>query len=155
EMDRRDAFVLLACDTVCRPMTAQQGGSAQPQPPGAEAAGDVERFLGSIEPEGGSDLAAAIGAARTAAGPLGGKELRIEYLGDGTPTVGPTKPAHLETAVRDIAQSSQVGGGGDVAVVSVALGADADMTSLGSLARGGGGVVVPYVPGQKISTAAL
>ncbi len=95
-----------------------------------------------------------MGAARTAAGQLGSKELRILYLGDGTPTVGPTKPAHLETAVREISQPS-TGSGGDVAVVAVALGADADTTSLASLARGGGGVVVPYVPGQKISTAAL
>jgi hypothetical protein len=44
---------------------------------------------------------------------------------------------------------------GDGAVVAVALGADADMPSLGAMARGGGGVVVPYVPGQKVSTAAL
>jgi Mg-chelatase subunit ChlD len=152
EMDRRDSFLLLACDTVCRPMTTEQGASAQavlPSAPGAAAAGDVERFLGGIEPDGGSDLAAAMAAARTAAGSLGGKELRILYLGDGTPSVGPTKPSHLETAVRGVIPS------GDAAVVAVALGADADTTSLASLARGGGGVVVPYVPGQKISTAAL
>ncbi len=149
EMDRRDSFLLLACDTVCRPMTTEQGGTAQPAAPGASASGDVERFLGSIEPDGGSDLAAAMAAARTAAGSLGGKELRILYLGDGTPSVGPTKPSHLETAVRSVVPS------GDAAVVAVALGADADTTSLASLARGGGGVVVPYVPGQKISTAAL
>jgi ferric-dicitrate binding protein FerR (iron transport regulator)/Mg-chelatase subunit ChlD len=149
EMDRRDAFMLLACDTICRPMTPEQGGSAQPQAPGAAAADDVERFLGSIEPEGGSNLAAAMAAARTAAGPLGGKELRILYLGDGTPSVGPTRPSHLETAVHAIVPS------GDAAVVAVALGADADTTSLLALARGGGGVMVPYVPGQKVSTAAL
>jgi hypothetical protein len=39
--------------------------------------------------------------------------------------------------------------------VAVAMGNDADMTTLGALARGGGGVVVPYVPGQKVSSAAL
>src|SRR5277367_890039 len=59
EMDRRDSFMLLACDTVCRPMTAdaaQIGGdsqspaaAAQALAPGAAAAGDVERFLGGIE----------------------------------------------------------------------------------------------------------
>jgi ferric-dicitrate binding protein FerR (iron transport regulator) len=152
EMDRRDSFLLLACDTVCRPMAAQPGGAAEPAPPGAEAAGDVERFLGSVEPEGGSDLAAAMAAARTAAGALGGRELRIVYLGDGTPTVGPTKPAHLEAAVRDALPAGEAG---DVAVVAVALGADADTTSLAALARGGGGVLVPYVPGQRIATAAL
>ena len=149
EMDRRDQFLLLACDTTCRPMTADGSSSARPEAPGAAAASEVERFLGTIEPDGGSDLAAAVGAARTAAGPLGGKELRILYLGDGTPSVGPTRPAHLEAAVRGAVPA------GDAAVVAVALGADADTTSLLAMARGGGGVMVPYVPGQKVSSAAL
>ncbi len=39
--------------------------------------------------------------------------------------------------------------------MAVALGADADSVSLEALARGGGGVVVPYVPGQRVSAAAL
>ncbi len=167
EMDRRDSFVVLACDTVCRPMTGETAGSAKPQAPitmgpqaapnpsvpfgtpGASAAEGVERFLGGIEPDGGSDLAAAMSAARTAAGPTNGKELRVIYLGDGTPSVGPTRPAHLEAAVRSSLPN------GEGAVVAVALGADADTTSLAALARGGGGVVVPYVPGQKVSSAAL
>jgi Mg-chelatase subunit ChlD len=149
EMDRRDSFVVLACDTVCRPMTGETAGSAKPEAPGASAAESVERFLGGIEPDGGSDLAAAMSAARTAAGPTNGKELRVIYLGDGTPSVGPTRAAHLEAAVRSSLPN------GDGAVVAVALGADADITSLAALARGGGGVVVPYVPGQKVSSAAL
>jgi hypothetical protein len=149
EMDRRDSFMVLACDTVCRPMSGEGGGSPKAEAPGAVAAGEVERFLGSIEPDGGSDLAASMTAARAAAGSLGSKELRIIYLGDGTPSVGPTRPAHLEAAVRSAVAT------GDNAVVAVALGADADTISLGALARGGGGVVVPYVPGQKVSSAAL
>jgi Mg-chelatase subunit ChlD len=149
EMDRRDSFVVLACDTVCRPMTGESAGSAKPEAPGASAAENVERFLGGIEPDGGSDIAAAMNAARTAAGPVNGKELRVIYLGDGTPSVGPTRPAHLEAAVRSSMPS------GDGAVVAVALGADADVASLTALARGGGGVVVPYVPGQKVTSAAL
>src|SRR5262249_30508456 len=110
---------------------------------------DVERFLGSIEPDGGSDLAAAMSAARSAAGTLGGRELRVIYLGDGTPSVGPTTASHLEVAVRNALPA------GDGAVVAVALGADADTASLQALARGGGGVFVSYVPGQKVSSAAL
>ncbi|MFO0758993.1 MAG: VIT domain-containing protein [Byssovorax sp.] len=149
EMDRRDSFVLLACDTVCRPMTEERGASARPEAPGAAAAEKVERFLGQIEPDGGSDLSAAVGAARAAVGSLGGKELRVLYLGDGTPSVGPTRAAHLETAVRAAMPP------GDGALVTVALGADADQPSLAAMARGGGGVVIPYVPGQKVSTAAL
>jgi ferric-dicitrate binding protein FerR (iron transport regulator) len=149
EMDRRDTFVMLACDTVCRAMPSQDGGIGKPMAPGAAASGEVDRFLGGIEPDGGSDLAASVLAARAAAGSIGGKELRILYLGDGTPTVGPTRGSHIETAVRSAMPS------GDAAVVAVALGADADVASLQSLARGGGGVVVPYVPGQKVSSAAL
>jgi hypothetical protein len=157
EMDRRDTFVLLACDTTCRAMPAPASGSSAAAP-GAAAANDVERFLSTIEPDGGSDLAAAVSAARAAAGPVGGsdarggarsKELRVIYLGDGTPSVGPTRPAHLEAAVRSTIPAAQG------AVVAVALGADADTTSLLALARGGGGVLVPYVPGQRVASAAL
>ncbi|HLM75657.1 MAG TPA: hypothetical protein VK459_23245, partial [Polyangiaceae bacterium] len=165
EMDRRDSFVLLACDTVCRAMPEAQGNSdsgrdgretrgrsaavAAPMPPGQAAAGNVDRYLGGIEPDGGSDPSAAVSAARAAAGSLRGRELRVLYLGDGTPTVGPIRAAHLETAVRGALPN------GEGSVLAIALGADADMTSLAALARGGGGVVVPYVPGQKVVSAAL
>ncbi|WP_437315912.1 VIT domain-containing protein [Sorangium sp. So ce385] len=149
EMDRRDEVVVLACDTLCRSLgEGAQGGAARPMAPGAASAGEVERFLGGIEPDGGSDLAAAMIAARAAAGPLDGKELRILYLGDGTPSVGPTRPAHIEAAVRGAVPAD------GAAVIAVALGSDADTTSLRALARGGGGVMVPYVPGQKVASAA-
>jgi hypothetical protein len=160
EMDRRDSFVLLACDTVCRAMPEAGSDSerdgrgksaavAAPMPPGQAAAGNVERFLGGFEPDGGSDPSAAVSAARAAAGSLRGRELRVLYLGDGTPTVGPIRAGHLETAVRSSLPN------GEGSVIAVALGADADATSLAALARGGGGVVVPYVPGQKVVSAAL
>ncbi|WP_437588701.1 VIT domain-containing protein [Sorangium sp. So ce1000] len=149
EMDRRDEVVVLACDTLCRSLgEGGQGGAARPMAPGAASAGEVERFLGGVEPDGGSDLAAAVIAARAAAGPLDGKELRIIYLGDGTPSVGPTRPAHIEAAVRGAIPAD------GAAVIAVALGSDADTTSLRALARGGGGVMVPYVPGQKVASAA-
>lgn len=149
EMDRRDSFVLLACDTTCRPMTTDGARTPTASAPGAAAAGEVERFLGTIEPDGGSDLAAAMSAARSAAGRAPGRELRILYLGDGTPSVGPTTPSHLEAAVRAAVPP------GDAAIVAVALGADADTTSLAAMARGGGGVMMPYVPGQRVATAAV
>ncbi|WP_437754651.1 VIT domain-containing protein [Sorangium sp. So ce1389] len=149
EMDRRDEVVVLACDTLCRSLgEGGQGGAARPMAPGAASADEVERFLGGIEPDGGSDLAAAMIAARAAAGPLQGKELRILYLGDGTPSVGPTRPSHIEAAVRGAVPAD------GAAVVAVALGSDADTTSLRALARGGGGVMVPYVPGQRVASAA-
>ncbi|WP_438025024.1 VIT domain-containing protein [Sorangium sp. So ce233] len=149
EMDRRDEVVVLACDTLCRSLgEGGEAGAARPMAPGAASADEVERFLGRIEPDGGSDLAAAMIAARAAAGPLQGKELRILYLGDGTPSVGPTRPSHIEAAVRGAVPADAA------AVVAVALGSDADTTSLRALARGGGGVMVPYVPGQRVASAA-
>lgn len=150
EMDRRDEFLVLACDTTCQAMGSNAGRTIPlPSEPSAEAAQQVESFLGSIEPDGGSNLLAAVQASRTAAGALSGRELRVLYLGDGTPTVGPTKPATIEAGVRHALPS------GDGSVIAVALGADADTTSLAALARGGNGVVVPYVPGQRVNAAAV
>ncbi len=150
EMDRRDEFLVLACDTTCQAMGSSEGRTIPlPLEPSAEAAQQVESFLGSIEPDGGSNLLAAVQAARTAAGSLGGRELRVLYLGDGTPTVGPTKSATIEAGVRHALPV------GDGSVIAVALGADADTVSLGAMARGGNGVLVPYVPGQRVAAAAV
>jgi Mg-chelatase subunit ChlD len=148
-MDRRDQFVLLACDVECQAMgTGARGGLATPSYPGADGAAEVERFLGTIEPDGGSNLLAAVEAARTAAGAARDREIRVIYLGDGTPTVGPTRPSTVEAAVGHALPP------GEGSIVAVALGADADTTSLAALARGGGGVVVPFVPGQSTRAAA-
>jgi hypothetical protein len=71
---------------------ARRARSAMPAPsaPSAEAAQEVERFLGSVEPDGGTNLLTAVQAARSAARSVAsGRELRVLYLGDGTPTVGP------------------------------------------------------------------
>jgi hypothetical protein len=151
EMDRRDEFLVMACDTTCQAMGATSP-SAMPAPvePSAEAAQEVERFLGSVEPDGGTNLLTAVQAARSAARSVAsGRELRILYLGDGTPTVGPTRGSTIEAAVRHALPA------GDGSVVAVALGSDADTTTLSALARGGNGVVVPYVPGQRLGAAAL
>ncbi|MBL8740975.1 MAG: FecR domain-containing protein, partial [Myxococcales bacterium] len=149
EMDRRDQFMVLACDITCQAMGATDGRTIPlPSEPSAEAAGQVESFLGSIEPDGGSNMLAAVKAARAAAG-ASGRELRVIYLGDGTPTVGPTKAASLESAVRHELPSGQG------SVIAVALGSDADTTSLAAMARGGNGVLVPYVPGQRVGAASV
>ncbi len=151
EMDRRDEFLVMACDTTCQAMGATSPQSMPaPAAPSAEAAQEVERFLGSVEPDGGTNLLTAVQAARSAARSVAsGRELRILYLGDGTPTVGPTRGSTIEAAVRHALPA------GDGSVVAVALGSDADTTTLSALARGGNGVVVPYVPGQRLSAAAL
>lgn len=155
EMDRRDKFVMLACDTTCRAMgpdgRATAPGVASATSPGAAAAEQVDRFLGTIEPDGGSDLAGAMLGAKASLGTVSGKDVRVIYLGDGTPSVGPTRPKTIEAAVRSVFADSA----SQSAVVAVALGSDADTHALEATARGGGGVMVPYVPGQKVSSAAL
>jgi hypothetical protein len=40
-------------------------------------------------------------------------------------------------------------------VTAVAIGSDADAQTLGAVARGGGGALVPYVPGERVHAAAL
>jgi hypothetical protein len=143
EMDKRDRFALLACDSACRAMP-DDGAS-----PGAAAAQRVREFLGGIEPDGASDLLEAVREAKRVGGATSGRELRIVYLGDGAPSAGPVRPAHI---TQEIARVLPAGEG---MVTAVAVGSDADTQTLAALARGGGGVVIPYVPGENVSTAAM
>jgi hypothetical protein len=142
ELDPSDRFALLACDADCR---ALPGGLAAPS---AKASQEARTFLESIVPEGGSDVTAAVRNARAATSSESGRELRIVYIGDGTPTVGPIRPAYVTRAVQD---SVPPGAG---SVTAVAVGADSDLDTLAALARGGGGVVLPFVPGQSTAEAA-
>ncbi len=142
ELDRLDRFTLLACDTTCRQLP---GGL---QPPSQQTALTASKFLDGIKPEGGSDLTAAIRQASAAASDAAGRSVRVVYIGDGTPTVGAIRPRYLTQAV------SQAMSSGTSSLTAVAIGADADLDALGALARGGGGVVLPYVPGQRVSEAA-
>ncbi len=142
ELDRGDRFTVLACDTSCRTMT---GG---PRVPSSQAALEARRFLEGSSPEGASDPTAALAAARRAA--QGGEgSVRIVYIGDGTPTVGPIRPAYVTRAVQDAVPP------GSGTVTAVAIGADSDLDSLSALSRGGGGVVLPYVPGQTTAEVAF
>ncbi|MBI4705730.1 MAG: FecR domain-containing protein [Deltaproteobacteria bacterium] len=142
ETDPLDQLTVLACDTTCRTLP---GGLRHP---GTQTAAEVQRFLQGVTPEGGSDLGAAVRAARAAVGVGSDLALRIVYIGDGTPTVGPIRPAHISREVQD-ALPGAAGG-----LTAVAIGADADLDALGALARGGGGVVLPYIPGQRLGEAA-
>jgi hypothetical protein len=142
ELDPSDRFALLACDTDCR---ALAGGLSTPGPKTAQ---EARSFLESIVPEGGSDVTAAIRNARASVSSESGRELRVVYIGDGTPTVGPIRPAYVTRAVQD---SIPPGAG---TVTAVAVGADSDLDTLAALARGGGGVVLPFVPGQSTAEAA-
>ncbi|HNS98145.1 MAG TPA: VIT domain-containing protein [Polyangiaceae bacterium] len=143
EMDRRDRFVVLACDTQCVPMHSAM------QSPGGAAAQQVRAFLDGIEPDGGSDLVAMTSQAIAYAKGSEGREVRVVYLGDGTPSVGPVRPSHIMQEV------SRVLGPGRAAMTAVAVGADADQHALSALARGGGGVMIPYVPGENVNVVAM
>ena len=149
EMDRGDRVSLLACDASC---VSAPGGSATP---GDEAAAAAGRFLDSIEPEGASDLAfaveqaAALGErARAARADAAERRLRIVYLGDGTPTVGPIHPALLERAV---ALALPRG----ASLSAVAIGSDADRAALRTLTRAGGGISLAFTPGQSAEDVAF
>jgi hypothetical protein len=143
EMDPRDRFALLACDLSCVPMAIAPGV------PSKTAAEEARKFLATITPEGASNVIGAVeSAAMIARGDKSERALRVVYIGDGAPTIGPRSPATLEAGVR-----TALGDG--ASLTTVAVGVDADTTSLGAMARGGGGTLVPYVAGEKLSVAAL
>ena len=142
ELERLDRFTVMACDTTCRVMP---GGLRTPS---NAAATEVKQFLDTMSPEGGSDPAASIRQAGAVASKAEGRALRVVYVGDGTPTVGPIRPSYVTQAVRDAIP------GGQATLTAVAIGADADVDTLAAMARGGGGTVLPYVPGQRVSEAA-
>ncbi len=143
EMDRRDRISVLACDVSCKTMP---GGFAAP---GAPTAHDVDAFLASHAPDGASDLVGAVRAAAQVAGHEKGRDLRVVLLSDGVATAGYRSNGRIATEVGEAMSE------GRAEVVTVPIGADADLTLLGEIARGGGGVVVPYQPGQRLEATAL
>ncbi|MDB4947225.1 MAG: hypothetical protein JWP97_6759 [Labilithrix sp.] len=142
EMDRRDRVTVLACDVGCR---ALPGGFAAP---GAPAAHDVDAFLAGSKPDGASDLVAAVRAATQVSGRDPARDLRVVLLSDGVATAGYRSGGRIANEVADAVT-------GSAEVVTVPIGADADVALLGEIARGGGGVVVPYQPGQRLEATAL
>ncbi len=139
-LDRRDRISVLACDVACR------RNSAGFVPAGATAAKALADFLSPIVPDGASDLASAVRSATATS--EAGRELRVVVVSDGVASAGYKRAQNLEAEVRDASPS-------DGAVLAVPVGADADMAALASIARGGGGVVVPYSPGERTEDVAL
>jgi hypothetical protein len=142
EMDRRDRVTVIACDVACK---ALPGGFVAP---GAPSAHDVDAFLQGVTPDGASDLVSAVRAATRLGGHDAGRDLRIALLSDGVATAGYRSASRVAAEVHDAVD-------GRAAVVTVPIGADADVNLLSDVARGGGGVVVPYQPGQRLETSAL
>jgi hypothetical protein len=108
----------------------------------------VRRFLTGITPEDGSDLVEAVSRGLLALSDAGDGDRRVIYLGDGAPTVGQVRPGSVERAVMRRTASRRA------SVMAVAVGTSSDRTTLEALARGGGGVMLPYAPGQSLSEAA-
>jgi hypothetical protein len=143
EMDRRDRVTVIACDVTCRTLPA--GFVA----PGAPSAHDVDAFLQGVTPEGASDLASAVRAAAKLSGHDANRDLRLAVLSDGVVTAGYRSSARVASEVGDALADARS------LVVTVPIGADADVNLLADVARGGGGVVVPYQPGQRLEATAL
>jgi hypothetical protein len=142
-MDRRDRVTVLACDVECR---AMPGGW---HAPGAGAAHDVDEFFAGLEADGASDLVGAIRTAARAPGRARSRELRVVLLSDGVASAGYSAPSRVASEVAEALPD------GRAEVVAVPIGSDADVDVLGEIARGGGGAVVPYAPGESLESAAL
>jgi hypothetical protein len=143
EMDRRDRVTILACDVACR---AMPGGFVAP---GAPSAHDVDAFLAGVAPDGASDLVGAVRSASRTPGRDKARDLRVVLVSDGVATAG------YRSFERVAAEVTRAVDDPRASVVAVPVGADADAKLLGEIARGGGGVVVPYQPGQRLESAAL
>jgi hypothetical protein len=144
ELDPAGSVTVLSCDSTCRQLPTEF------LTPGPGAALEVERFLASTTAEGASDLTQAIATANRALAAVPGERVRdIVYVGDGTPTVGPIRPATVTSAVDDSLSGSRA------RVTAVAVGSASDLDSLAAIARAGGGLVLPYAPGQTLSEATL
>lgn len=143
EMDRRDRVTVLACDVSCRSLP---GGFVAP---GAPSAHDVDAFLQGVAPDGASDLVGAVRAASKLSGHDAGRDLRIAVLSDGVATAGYRSLGRVATEITEAVGDARS------LVVAVPIGADADTNLLSDIARGGGGVVVPYQPGQRLEATAL
>jgi len=143
ELDRRHRVRVLVCDLGCR---AIEDALAMPGP---ELAARVDGQLASVRPMGSSNLLAAIDRASTGFGSDTNRPRAVIYLGDGMGSVGVTDLGSLEQEVRTLASRR------GVSIDTVGIGDDADGRALAAIARAGAGHHVPYLPGQRASSAAL
>ncbi|MEO8900506.1 MAG: VIT domain-containing protein [Polyangiaceae bacterium] len=143
ELDPAGSVTVLTCDNTCREMP-------QFLSPGPAAALQAQRFFESTTAEGASDPTQAIAIANRALSEAPAGQVKdIIYIGDGTPTVGPIRTATVTAAVRDALANSST------RLTAVAVGSASDLDTLSAMARAGGGLVLPYAPGQTLSEATL
>jgi Vault protein inter-alpha-trypsin domain/von Willebrand factor type A domain len=143
EMDRRDRVTVLVCDVTCRRLP--EGWLS----PGAPATQAIDAFLADVTPDGATDLVGAIRAASSMPGRSPTSDLRVVLLSSGFGGAGYRRMERVSSEV------SSALGDARAEVVSVPIGGDADQSVLAEIARGGGGVVVPYPPSQTTEEVAL
>jgi hypothetical protein len=143
EMDPRDRVTVLACDISCREMP---GGMRFPT---ADTLRAIETFVQGEQPQGATDLVAQVRSAARALPTDNARDQRIVYIGDGAASAGYRRPDRVAAEIASAMPSSRS------TLTTVAIGADADSTLLSAMARAGGGVMTPYVPGESVNTAAL
>ncbi|MEO7093981.1 MAG: VIT domain-containing protein, partial [Polyangiales bacterium] len=151
ELDPRDRYAVLACDVTCTPLAV----TAKTPTKGAGDA--VKKFLSAITPDGAADVVSMVDAAtmfakKTDPTDKSDRKLRVVYIGDGTASIGARTPAALEAGVK---AALAKGADAEASVTTVSVGVDVDAKALEAIARGGGGVVVPYVAGEKLGNVAL
>lgn len=141
DLDRRDRFAAMVCDSECRTMSDLRV-------PSTAAAAELKSWLASQTPAGASDVVTALRAGH--AGLQDSTRDRwVLYIGDGFASTGFRRVADVEKAV------AATMGTGDVHVTTIGIGSDADSALLAAAARGGGGSYLAWVPGQSVGTAAM
>lgn len=143
EMDSSDRVTVLACDVTC---TALPGGL---RTAGPDAAHDVGVFALEVLPDGATDLVGAVREAARVRPTTEDRDLRVLVLSDGRAGAGYRRGASVALEVQSALSDPRA------EVVAVPIGVDADTALLAEVARGGGGVLVPYAPGERLGTAAI
>jgi tetratricopeptide (TPR) repeat protein len=140
QMDRRDRFTALVCDSDCRRLGDERAASSQ-------TATELKGWLATQQPAGATDVVASI---RAAASELtdGSHERWVLYVGDGFASTGFRRQGDIEKAIADSTAR------GDIHVSTIGIGSDADTQVLQAAARGGGGSYLAWVPGQTVAMAA-
>ncbi len=145
DMDRRDRFNVMVCDSECTGMGPMRA-------PTTGASGEVKTWLAAQIPAGASDVVSSLRAANNALEkdtPNKDREKWIIYVGDGFASTGFRRIADVEQAIAESTRKSGVN------VSTIGLGTDADSALLAAAARGGGGSYVAWVPGLSTNTAAM
>jgi ferric-dicitrate binding protein FerR (iron transport regulator)/tetratricopeptide (TPR) repeat protein len=140
QMDRRDRFTALVCDSDCRRLGDERAASSQ-------SATELKSWLAAQTPAGATDVVASI---RAGAAELkdAGHERWVLYVGDGFASTGFRRQGDVEKAIADSTA------GADIHVSTIGIGSDADTQVLQAAARGGGGSYLAWVPGQTVGMAA-